>query len=197
VTGSVTSSTHERKSKTNIVVKHGRFLLRHNTFTDDVGPRLPCHSFPQVAVASQEGGPHRGASLPLSCCVGLSLPGPDGCPRGGAAQVSIVAVLKAMGVTSDQEIVQMVGSDPKVADLLAPSIQVSCQPGTSTWGARGPSMPAAVPAPCICCSGCAKAVQSTQVQVASPCLGWMMHPEAAWASRGMRQPRHAQRGLMG
>lgn len=39
-------------------------------------------------------------------------------------QVSIVAVLKAMGVTSDQEIVQMVGRDPKLADLLAPSIQV-------------------------------------------------------------------------
>jgi len=36
VTGSVTSSTHERKSKTNIVIKNGRFLLRHNTFTDDV-----------------------------------------------------------------------------------------------------------------------------------------------------------------
>ena len=30
---SVTSSTHERKSKTNIVTKHGRLLLKHNAFT--------------------------------------------------------------------------------------------------------------------------------------------------------------------
>lgn len=30
---SVTSSTHERKSKTNIVNKHGRLLLKHNAFT--------------------------------------------------------------------------------------------------------------------------------------------------------------------
>ena len=33
---SVTSSTHERKSKTHIVVKNGTFLLRHNTFSDDI-----------------------------------------------------------------------------------------------------------------------------------------------------------------
>lgn len=33
---SVTSSTHERKSKTNIVSKHGKLYLRHNTFTDDI-----------------------------------------------------------------------------------------------------------------------------------------------------------------
>ena len=32
VTASVTSSTHERKTKTNMVIKHGRFLLRHNAF---------------------------------------------------------------------------------------------------------------------------------------------------------------------
>ena len=32
----VTSSTHERKSKTHIVCKHGRFALRHNTIADDV-----------------------------------------------------------------------------------------------------------------------------------------------------------------
>jgi DNA-directed RNA polymerase beta subunit len=38
-------------------------------------------------------------------------------------QVPIVIVLKAMGMASDQEIVQMVGTDPTYADLLAPSIQ--------------------------------------------------------------------------
>ena len=36
VGASVTSSTHERKSKTNIVVKHGKLYLRHNTFTDEI-----------------------------------------------------------------------------------------------------------------------------------------------------------------
>jgi len=33
VTASVQSSTHERKTKMNIVLKHGRFLLRQNAFT--------------------------------------------------------------------------------------------------------------------------------------------------------------------
>jgi DNA-directed RNA polymerase III subunit RPC2 len=33
VVASVTSSTHERKSKTNIVTKHSRLLLKHNAFT--------------------------------------------------------------------------------------------------------------------------------------------------------------------
>lgn len=41
VAASVTSSTHERKSKTNMVVKHERILLRHNTFADDVCPNIP------------------------------------------------------------------------------------------------------------------------------------------------------------
>ncbi|GAQ79190.1 DNA-directed RNA polymerase III subunit 2 [Klebsormidium nitens] len=72
VMASVTSSTHERKSKTNIIVKNTRIFLRHNTFGDEV---------------------------------------------------PIVVVLKAMGMASDQEIVQMVGMDPVYADLLAPSIQ--------------------------------------------------------------------------
>ncbi len=39
-------------------------------------------------------------------------------------QVPIVVVLKAMGMESDQEIVQMVGRDPKYAGILAPSLQV-------------------------------------------------------------------------
>ena len=33
VTASVTSSTHERKTKTNVITKHGQLLLRHNTFS--------------------------------------------------------------------------------------------------------------------------------------------------------------------
>ena len=36
VGASVTSSTHERKSKTNIATRAGKIYLRHNTFEDDV-----------------------------------------------------------------------------------------------------------------------------------------------------------------
>ncbi|GBF89068.1 DNA-directed RNA polymerase subunit 2 [Raphidocelis subcapitata] len=36
VMASVTSSTHERKSKTNVVHKGGRVYLKHNAFTDDI-----------------------------------------------------------------------------------------------------------------------------------------------------------------
>ncbi|KAL6782341.1 RPC2 [Auxenochlorella protothecoides x Auxenochlorella symbiontica] len=72
IVASVTSSTHERKSKTNIVTKHGRLLLRHNAFTEDI---------------------------------------------------NILAVLRAMGVESDQEFVQLVGSEPAFGSLLAPTLQ--------------------------------------------------------------------------
>ena len=33
---SVTSSTHERKSKTNVVMRAGKFYLRHNSFVEDL-----------------------------------------------------------------------------------------------------------------------------------------------------------------
>ncbi|GLJ24758.1 hypothetical protein SUGI_0473260 [Cryptomeria japonica] len=81
VTASVTSSTHERKSKTNIVVKHERIYLKLNTFSEDV---------------------------------------------------PIVVVLKAMGMESDQEIVQMVGRDPRFAGILAPSLQECASLGIFT-----------------------------------------------------------------
>ena len=32
---SVTSSTHERKSRTNLIMKHGRFFIKHNSLTED------------------------------------------------------------------------------------------------------------------------------------------------------------------
>ncbi|KAK9824521.1 hypothetical protein WJX72_011068 [[Myrmecia] bisecta] len=72
IMASVTSSTHERKSKTNIVTKHGAMFLRHNAFTDDM---------------------------------------------------PIVVVLKAMGVESDQEVVQLIAPEPAYAGLLGPSLQ--------------------------------------------------------------------------
>eukprot|EP00899_Mesostigma_viride_P029397 jgi/Mesvir1/9642/Mv12138-RA.1 len=75
VSAAVTSSTHERKSKTNIISKHGKLYLRHNTFDE----------------------------------------------------VPIVVVLRAMGVESDQEFIQLVGHDPIYASMLAPSIQECAQ----------------------------------------------------------------------
>ncbi|KAL3908592.1 MAG: hypothetical protein SGPRY_009736 [Prymnesium sp.] len=72
----VTSSTHERKSKTHLISKNGKFALRHNTMTDDI---------------------------------------------------PIVILLKAMGVTSDQEIVQLVGSEGKFAQAIAASLNECSQ----------------------------------------------------------------------
>lgn len=69
---SVTSSTHERKSRTNLIFRAGRFFLKHNSFTEDM---------------------------------------------------PVVAVFKAMGVITDQEIVQMVGSEEDVLAAIAPSIE--------------------------------------------------------------------------
>jgi DNA-directed RNA polymerase, beta subunit/140 kD subunit len=56
----VNSSTHEKKSKTNVIFKKGQYFLSHNALTEDV---------------------------------------------------PIVVVFKAMGYTSDQEIVQMIGAE--------------------------------------------------------------------------------------
>ena len=61
---------HERKSKTHIISKNGRFALRHNTMSDDV---------------------------------------------------PIVVLLKAMGVASDQEVVQLVGSEGKFSQAHTPA----------------------------------------------------------------------------
>ncbi|XP_066991105.1 DNA-directed RNA polymerase III subunit RPC2 isoform X2 [Anabrus simplex] len=68
----VTSSTHEKKSRTNLVTKAGKYYLKHNTLQDDV---------------------------------------------------PIVIVFKAMGITSEQEIVQMVGTEPLIMQKFAPSLE--------------------------------------------------------------------------
>lgn len=68
----VTSSTHERKSRTNLIVKSGKFYIKHNSFTDDM---------------------------------------------------PVVVVFKAMGIHTDQEIVQLVGSEEDVLSALAPSLE--------------------------------------------------------------------------
>eukprot|EP00771_Trimastix_marina_P001701 gnl/Trimastix_PCT/2792.p1 GENE.gnl/Trimastix_PCT/2792~~gnl/Trimastix_PCT/2792.p1 ORF type:complete len:1132 (+),score=331.51 gnl/Trimastix_PCT/2792:252-3398(+) len=72
MSASVTSHSEERKSRTNIVQKHGKIYLRHNTLSED----LP-----------------------------------------------VVIILKGMGLESDQEIVQLVGSETVYANGLAASIE--------------------------------------------------------------------------
>uniref|UniRef100_A0A673M2L3 DNA-directed RNA polymerase subunit beta n=1 Tax=Sinocyclocheilus rhinocerous TaxID=307959 RepID=A0A673M2L3_9TELE len=75
VGASVTSSTHEKKSRTNMIVKQGRFYLKHNTLSEDA---------------------------------------------------PIAIIFKAMGVESDQEIVQMIGMEEHVMAVFAPSLE-ECQ----------------------------------------------------------------------
>jgi DNA-directed RNA polymerase III subunit RPC2 len=72
VIASVTSSTHEIKSKTVITMDKEKIYLQLNQFTKPI---------------------------------------------------PIIVVMKAMGMESDQEVVQMVGRDPRYGDLLFPSIQ--------------------------------------------------------------------------
>uniref|UniRef100_A0A672R237 DNA-directed RNA polymerase subunit beta n=1 Tax=Sinocyclocheilus grahami TaxID=75366 RepID=A0A672R237_SINGR len=68
------SSTHEKKSRTNMIVKQGRFL-KHNTLSEDA---------------------------------------------------PIAIIFKAMGVESDQEVVQMIGTEEHVMAAFAPSLE-ECQ----------------------------------------------------------------------
>lgn len=67
----VTSSTHEKKSRTIVLSRHGKYFLRHNSMTEDIP-------------------------------VGI--------------------IFKAMGITSDQEIMQFVGSDEATQTRFGPSL---------------------------------------------------------------------------
>ena len=69
---SVTSSTHERKSRTNLICKGSRFYLKHNSFTENI---------------------------------------------------PVVILFKAMGVATDQEIVQLVGSSEDILSAFASSLE--------------------------------------------------------------------------
>ena len=81
VCAQITSSTHERKSKSYIVVRHGRVFMRSNSLGDDM---------------------------------------------------PIAIIMKAYGVESDSEIVQLVGSEPYIVDALALSMEDPCKAGIYT-----------------------------------------------------------------
>eukprot|EP00590_Aulacoseira_subarctica_P012306 CAMPEP_0172419888 /NCGR_PEP_ID=MMETSP1064-20121228/6276_1 /TAXON_ID=202472 /ORGANISM="Aulacoseira subarctica , Strain CCAP 1002/5" /LENGTH=1336 /DNA_ID=CAMNT_0013159575 /DNA_START=27 /DNA_END=4037 /DNA_ORIENTATION=+ len=81
VSASITSSTHERKSKCYIFAKHGRVYMKSNTLGEDI---------------------------------------------------PIAIIFKAMGVESDIEMVQMVGSEHDLVDRLALSMEEACKAGIMT-----------------------------------------------------------------
>jgi DNA-directed RNA polymerase III subunit RPC2 len=81
ICASITSSTHERKSKAYILMKNGKVYLKNNTLGEDV---------------------------------------------------PIAIVLKAMGVESDIEAVQLVGSESYIVDALALSLEESSRAGIHT-----------------------------------------------------------------
>lgn len=67
----VASSTHEKKSRTTVIVKHGKYYLKHNSMTEEI---------------------------------------------------PIVIIFKAMGLVSDQEIVQLIGIDHETQKRFSPSL---------------------------------------------------------------------------
>ena len=81
VCASITSSTHERKSKAYILMKNGKVFLRQNTLGEDI---------------------------------------------------PIAIILKAMGIESDMEAVQLVGSEPYLLDALALSLEEPSKMGIHT-----------------------------------------------------------------
>jgi DNA-directed RNA polymerase III subunit RPC2 len=81
VSASVTSSTHERKSRTVIILRNGRLVLAHNTIGDDI---------------------------------------------------PIVIIFKALGVSSDQEITELIGPESYVQDALSESIEEASALGVVT-----------------------------------------------------------------
>ena len=81
VSASITSSTHERKSKAYILVKNKRVYMKNNTLGEDI---------------------------------------------------PICIILKAMGVESDLELVQLVGSEPEIVNAMALSLEEPVKLGIHT-----------------------------------------------------------------
>ncbi|PKU37464.1 dna-directed rna polymerase iii subunit rpc2 [Limosa lapponica baueri] len=109
VGASVTSSTHEKKSRTNLIVKQGRFYLRHNTLSEDI----------PIAIIFKKCNIRAKFTKRESVKI-TNLPDTD------MGLLLALLVLHAMGVESDQEIVQMIGTEEHVMAAFAPSLE-ECQ----------------------------------------------------------------------
>ena len=81
LSASITSSTHERKSRCNILINGGKIFMKNNTLGDEV---------------------------------------------------SIVLILKAMGMECDKEIVDMVGNEKEIVDAIALSLEDCAKHGIRT-----------------------------------------------------------------
>lgn len=81
IVANVQSSTHERKSRTSIIVKNKKLYLHHNTLEADI---------------------------------------------------NVAIVLRAMGIETDQEIVQLCGTESQFVDGMAPTIHECVQEGIHT-----------------------------------------------------------------
>lgn len=81
ITANVQSSTHERKSRTTLIFKHGKLYLHHNTLEADI---------------------------------------------------NIAIILRAMGIETDQEIVQLVGTEPRFVDGISPTLNECAQESIHT-----------------------------------------------------------------
>eukprot|EP00884_Botryococcus_braunii_P009393 jgi/Botrbrau1/18455/Bobra.0072s0038.1 len=97
ITASVTSSTHERKSKTNLVLKAGVIKLRHNAFTDDLNIMIV---FKAMGMASDQEIMHLiGAD---STFTQLLLPSVQDCRKEGVTTPAQALQFLAKHVTSRQ-----------------------------------------------------------------------------------------------
>ena len=92
----VTSSTHNVKTRTNVVANKGKYYLKQTNFE-------------QVLCVCKKVIIKTSTKLAIYSLVQQDIP--------------IAIVFKAMGIISDQEIVQMIGTDDHVMTAFAPSLE--------------------------------------------------------------------------
>ena len=102
ITCQVTSSTHGSKTRTNVVVNKGRYYLKQNNFQDVCMLNL----FFKVLVKS----------------IFEYL----------LQDIPVAIIFKAMGIISDQEIVQMIGTDDRTMTAFVPSLEECIRAGIFT-----------------------------------------------------------------
>lgn len=124
INASVTSSTEERKSKTVILMEKGKMYLHLNQFVNKVFI-WPPFFFLLTPFQSNLVFASLISCCKIRLCYFLKFQ--------NLLQIPILVIMKAMGMESDQEVVQMVGRDPRYSDLLLPSIEVNNMPTICFW----------------------------------------------------------------
>lgn len=98
IVASCNSATHERKTKTNIVGRNGKYYMRHNIF-QDVSEKF--------------------ASFLYNCVVFICYWVCILCFK----DIPVTIIFKAMGIVSDQEIMQLIGTEEEFMKKFAPSLE--------------------------------------------------------------------------